>query len=386
MVNACEKEFDVVDIFRYTVYKGFGLCCRLIIFQNGHRLSNEHLQTCMSVCIKNVNAKTDKDLQNKYLDTAKAISHEVTRRFYLNHKTVSELKRIYPAFRCRCREKNGKIRFCSDELFIIVEVDNYISGLTQSLAGFHIKQQYNCSTITDESTTMQNVEHRYLVENQKSVALDHGVSAEVAEMCFNNHSNILAIVPSLLRSVNFAHEANHSILLEKCITFYCKNKGFVPIGETHFPPSIFSSDGNLLKTDVMEGIFDLAMLKVGDSIQSAEFMGTIGEFLKYYNKDCFLTCAHVVMDVDSLKKMKTQSIHWKDLSMYVINHQGQRMKCGNAIRCFFKSGTGDQPGIDAAIIEFEGSSMMNSMDFVIDSIGTHQSCVHLGMLENILLS
>ncbi|CAG2202968.1 unnamed protein product [Mytilus edulis] len=48
MVNACEKEFDAVDIFKYTVYKGFGLCCRLIIFQNGHRLSNEHLQTCMS--------------------------------------------------------------------------------------------------------------------------------------------------------------------------------------------------------------------------------------------------------------------------------------------------------------------------------------------------
>lgn len=106
--------------------------------------------------------------------------------------------------------------------------------------------------------------------------------------------------------------------------------------------------------------------------------GTLGGFLRYYNKDCFLTCAHVVMDTDSLISKKKNPLHNKDLSISVTNDFGQLVKCGNAIRCIFKQGSTHKPGIDAAVIEYVGQDMVDEANIVIDSKGNSQTAFHLG--------
>ncbi|CAC5408684.1 unnamed protein product [Mytilus coruscus] len=368
---------NTVEHFKDAVRKGFGLCCRLILFKEGHQLSNENLHAGLSECIQHVNTNKNEDQQIKYLDTAKAISLEFTRRFFLKCNGKFKLKHVYLAFKCKCREKQNKINFCSNELFIIVEADDPISDLDDYFAGFCIKQQYNSRNSQSENTSLKHAESLYLTEKQESVSLEHGMSAEIAENYFNKHSNILAIVPAFLRSVNFESEINHSVRLEKCITFYCKYKGFIPIGEVHFPSEVLSIDGNIVKIDVTNGNFNLAMQRVGDSVESVQMRGTIGGFLKYYNKDCFMTCAHVVMGADSMISKKNHPLHRKDLSMFVRDQQGQLIKCGNAIRCIFEPGSSNQPGLDVAVIEFEGRQMMNVRDFVIDSYGNSRTCKYL---------
>lgn len=78
---------DAVQQFTYTVERGFGRCCRLILSNMGEKLSNENLQLCLTKSILFANLATNLETEHAYLDTTKAISWEVTRRFYTEIKT-----------------------------------------------------------------------------------------------------------------------------------------------------------------------------------------------------------------------------------------------------------------------------------------------------------
>ncbi|CAG2219829.1 unnamed protein product [Mytilus edulis] len=171
---------------------------------------------------------------------------------------------------------------------------------------------------------------------------------------------------------------------DKCATFTCGLKGFIPIGERHFPDSVFASDGTKVKTDVIEGSVNLTNLMVGDHIESTTMSGTLGGILLYYNRNCFITCAHVMLDEQSMISRKNNPIHNKDLRVFVKDTNGQKIEYGNALRCDFETGSDTKPGIDVAVIEMKSDCKVNPNSMVQDSAKNPHSHLYLGMSNEYL--
>ncbi|XP_033758067.1 uncharacterized protein LOC117340414 [Pecten maximus] len=121
-----------------------------------------------------------------------------------------------------------------------------------------------------------------------------------------NHSNLNIISVSSVRSKRKGAELEQCL----CIVLYCSTKGVVPIGEEEFPRKLDS-----ISIDVREGYFELGVyntfpsssrhsdLKMGCNIGKITTSiknggGSLGPFVNYNDKMSFLTCAHVLFDVD----------------------------------------------------------------------------------------
>lgn len=304
----------------------------------------------------------------KHVDTAKAISWQISRMFYLGQQKSHKIKNIYPAFKCICNKSSAEF-FCSDFLYIVVVLVKIIPSLPKNYEGILIYQKVTHGICTEGERITQK--HEKLLRGQlRSVCLLHGVSSKYAHHFFSNHSNLFSIVPSFIRSKCF--KTRNRFTVEKCATFTCGLKGFIPIGERHFPDSVFASDGTEVKTDVIEGSVNLTNLMVGDHIESTTMSGTLGGILLYYNRNCFITCAHVMLDEQSMISRKNNPIHNKDAN-------GQKIECGNALRCDFETGSDTKPGIDVAVIEMKSDCKVNPNSIVQDSAKNPHSHLYLGM-------
>lgn len=258
----------------------------------------------------------------------------------------------------------------------MVEVVKIIPSLPKNYEGILIYQKVTHGMCTEGERIKQK--HETLLRRQlRSVCLLHGVSSKYAHHFFCYHSNQFSIVPSLIRSKRFKTRNRFSV--EKCATFTCGLKGFIPIGERHFPDSVFASDGTKVKTDVIEGSVNLTNLMVGDHIESTTMSGTLGGILLYYNRNCFITCAHVMLDEQSMISRKNNPIHNKDLRVFVKDANGQKIECGNALRCDFETGSDTKPGIDVAVIEMKSDCKVNPNSMVQDSAKNPHSHLYLGM-------
>ncbi|XP_063410251.1 uncharacterized protein LOC134693387 [Mytilus trossulus] len=194
---------------------------------------------------------------------------------------------------------------------------------------------------------------------------------------------MVSIVPSFLRSKHF-NSTRYKFSVEKCATITCRAKGFVPIGERHFPDSVKAADGTIVSTDVIEGNVTLANLMVGDHIESTVMSGTLGGVLLYYNRNCFITCAHVMLDEQSMISRKFNQIHKKDLRVFIRDGNGLRIECGNTLRCDFETGSDTKPGIDVAIIEMNAQFKVNPNSMVKDKAQNPHSHLYLGMSNEYL--
>ncbi|CAG2199204.1 unnamed protein product [Mytilus edulis] len=121
-----------------------------------------------------------------------------------------------------------------------------------------------------------------------SMEKSNKVPGTVAKELFKQHSNLTMVCPSNFKSTGFnsKNAALHGI---NCIQLFCKIKGIIPIGESHFPSTI---DG--VTTDVLEGTSQFSsVVHIGDKIYNEQNnIGTLGGFVKYYGIDTFLTCSH----------------------------------------------------------------------------------------------
>ncbi|CAC5355586.1 unnamed protein product [Mytilus coruscus] len=369
-------------ILNRCVRYGYGLCCRLLFKYTESLYSNHCLMTAFNKSIHLSIKASDDPEKARHVDTAKAIAWQITRMFYINQKDQHIFTNIYPAFKCICENKTCTEIFCSDDLYIVVEVSNYIPTLTTNYEGLKIYQQYTRDTLS-EGLLISQQQQLYLRSNSCSVALLHGVSWAFANQCFINYSNLISIVPSFLRSKRFNSE-KHTFTVEKCATFTCRVKGLIPIGEMHFPDLVKASDGTIVQTDVIEGRVNHANLMVGDHIESTTMSGTLGGYLLYYTRKCFMTCAHVMLDEQSMISRKKYPIHNKDLSVFVKDEHGRRIKCGTALRCDFETGSDTKSGIDVAIIEMNAQCKVNPNSMVEDKAKNLHSYLYLGMSDEYL--
>lgn len=215
---------------------------------------------------------------------------------------------VWIGIQCSCEKKTEeyyKKGFCSQTkpLFIVDNDWQEIGSSTfpNHFLGYQIVYDKTRPSHADEAKIISDE----MAKDPKR-HLDK-IPGSIAKEMFRSHSNLTMICPSGFKSRGFK---SGSFPLEKinCIQLFCKRKGIIPIGESHFPLHI-----NGIPTDVLEGTSVLSRsVHIGDKIDNdAKCTGTLGGFVKYYGIDTFLTCSHVIFGKDDFFKLQNRDIHIK---------------------------------------------------------------------------
>ncbi|XP_053380863.1 uncharacterized protein LOC123549841 isoform X2 [Mercenaria mercenaria] len=202
----------------------------------------------------------------------------------------------------------------------------------------------------------ENNEHRLSFKESENIRQAINNKAKELMQC---HKNLSVISGSGVRSKNFK-QGKPEIIQEACIVLYVHTKGKIPLDETEFPKEL---DG--IPVDVREGEFQRCVsakeyqhtLQMGCQIESGK-IGTLGGFVDHpeYGLSA-ITCAHVVLDDEELHDLRRNSkktwrcnekpIYQPDISDKVRNY------CGQLKEAIYKSGTGDNSGVDLAVFQIE---------------------------------
>ena len=202
---------------------------------------------------------------------------------------------LYPGIQCLCRGKgNNTETLCSQQKLIIVSSSNRIRGLPLVFRDFRIQilDQARTNSTTNEC---EKIIKRISQFQKEYFCLKMSLPSEIAENMFLNHSNLSLICPSVVKSTAFKTH-RHAVKSECCIQLYCKTKGILPLGESHFPEMIQGYPTDVIEADTRM----LTNLRSGTKIGPQTSEGTLGGFVKYLDMDCFLTCAHVMYDLKTL--------------------------------------------------------------------------------------
>ncbi|CAC5423111.1 unnamed protein product [Mytilus coruscus] len=167
--------------------------------------------------------------------------------------------------------------------------------------GFKTLCVYTSSSCDVEAATIAEEMMKYPRKSPNKVP---GI---VAKELFKQHSNLTMVCPSNFKSKGFI-SGNPELHAINCIQLFCKQKGIVPIGESHFPLAV-----DVVPTDVLEGTSQFSSaVHIGDKIYNEEdCTGTLGGFVKYYGIDTFLTCSHVIFVKNDIFKLQSKDIHFK---------------------------------------------------------------------------
>lgn len=306
-------------------------------------------------------------LDNNDIHTARVLSWCITTNFYHKHQeALSNAVNIYPGVRCICKTKDSRKRvFCSKSLVIVV-LQQEVRQLPQEFRGFDIEPV----SLYDLQRSEGNVILEYLVRKRKdSFHLKVGISNERAQTLLLNHGNLGMICPSIGRSRYFSSK-HHTIADEVCVQLHCSKKGIIPIGNEHFPITI-----NGYPTDVIESQpYLLSNLRIGDEVSSQTSSGTLGGFVEYLDFfGCFLTCAHVMYDQQTLLDSSSEL---PGAAAY-INTQHGPIQCGNVIRPIFDYDDQSRTSVDAALVLLNNAFSVNP-DNILRGSKFPRTCHQLG--------
>ncbi|OPL33369.1 hypothetical protein AM593_03721, partial [Mytilus galloprovincialis] len=189
-----------------------------------------------------------------------------------------------------------------------------------------------------------------------NLSMQKKINGEEASTVFKQHRNLSLICPTIIKSKNYG--SDHNLLQMHCIQLFCHRKGYIPLGENHFPSTI-----NGLPTDILQGygFFASTTLRIGDKIGNKTTCGTLGGFYRFGGKlKCFLTCAHVLYSLSTLLAPKDDMCQNEEVDVFLDPVQSSPRVCGSAIRGVFKHDDSSRTSVDAGIV------MIESPDFIID--------------------
>lgn len=324
-------------------------------------------------------------LEVSNIEMSKALAWIITNKLFIKYKNMFNLERfrIWPGFRCVCNKKDI-LRICSDQMEIIIELEETIIEISDEFFGFKVRQ-LSYEKESKEARTVTSC----LSEHWKSdVCCDNIVipGTEAASL-FDNHSNCSLICSSIVRSTGIL--SNHRIEPVRCIQLYCTVKGVIPVGEKHFPSSVCH-----FPTDVLEGSPFLATgIKVGekvgtlDSTRNFKSQGTLGGFIYHLGFKCFLTCAHVVFDLETLLGRIPNEIDKTGIEVFKpLLNTNTPDKCGSVIRRIFEHSDKDKTSIDAALVNIESTVTLDPQNIIFDQFEFSRSMTHLGKTVLIIKS
>ena len=343
------------------------LCRWLMANIHNRGVTNKEMERALDIAFKNL----DKD-------TAKAISWCITKTFYKTFQVnLSHCFDVYPGLRCQCLNKGQNTNtLCSNDKLIIITAGTEVKGLPAEYKGFKIK----IMDVHDKSTEKLEGETLSALLSQNYTDSYHikvNISNSTAKKLFDSHSNLALICPSVHRSFSFARK--HEVKNELCIQLYCKLKGILPLGEIHFPDSIHG-----IPTDVINGeACFISTLRIGNTIGQRTTAGTLGGFVNYFGRDCFLTCAHVMYDVKTLLELSSKFAELTEAKAY--NHISCNdtshipIECGSVIWRTFNHDDISKTSVDAALVELQNGWTMDPNDYFMDNEGNSHPFSRLGM-------
>ncbi|CAC5408073.1 unnamed protein product [Mytilus coruscus] len=321
-------------------------------------------------------------MKNQDKATARAISWFIVRNFFrsLNSSLKETIVDTWPAFECKCDNTEAIANFCSFNMIIIIETKKVCNDFPKTFWKVKVKctisdkiEKNECKEIYTKLQTSHSEVH---FPNKVTIS---GVDAKKV---FTEHSNLTLICRSSFKSKGFLNN-EHEFVDIPCVQLYCKSKGVIPVGESHFPKTICG-----LQTDILEGSpCYLARIRVGDKIGSDELkMGTLGGFLLIRGVKTFLTCLHVFLNVDELS---AENISLDDEKLTMVKFYPRNSAVQNSYECgyirdiAFQVDNEKETSIDAALIEFTADTSIDSQDYMALENGT-LSYVDVGMNSHFL--
>ena len=333
----------------------FSILCRWLMANIHNRgVTNNEMESALDIAFKNL----DKD-------TAKAISWCITKTFYKTFQVnLSHCFDVYPGLRCQCLNKGKNTNtLCSNDKLIIITAGAEVKGLPEEYKGFKIKimNVHDKSTEKSEGETLSALLSKNYTD---SYHIKVNISNTTAKKLFDSHSNLALICSGVHRSFSFARK--HKVKNELCIQLYCKLKGILPLGEIHFPDSIHG-----IPTDVIDGeACFISKLHIGDKIGQLTSTGTLGGFVKYLGFECFLTCAHVMYDVQTLLGSSSDCAELREAKAYTHTPFGV-IECGQVIWRAFDHDDRSKTSVDAALVLLQNNFTMDPNDYIQDIEGSH---------------
>lgn len=303
-------------------------------------------------------------IENDDVDTAKFIGWQIARNFLKSFNV--HVYDIWLASLCSCSRIRKKhfSWFCSTNVTVIIMVPHHIKKVVNIFSGLPVRQiVYHCKTFKEADAISE--ERAKLLDRDRNIQCH--VPGPLAEQLFNNHRRLSLVCPSEIKSVNFrdfqADLTMPKFLNCSCIQLYCHVKGAIPIGERHFPGELQG-----ITTDVIEGFprFSAKFIRIGDSVTNLMMKGTLGGFCLSYGKPAFLTCAHVVMDWNTLLS-PGQLHHMQPTSVYFAT--GDRildptLHCGRVVNHKFIHDNPQEISTDVAVIELDEGICVSEQDYV----------------------
>ncbi|CAG2201707.1 unnamed protein product [Mytilus edulis] len=137
----------------------------------------------------------------------------------------------------------------------------------------------------------------------------------------------------------------------------------IPIGENHFPGELQG-----IPTDVIEGFprFSSKHIRIGDSVTNTRVKGSLGGFCRFYGREAFLTCAHTMMDWDTLLSVELKH-HMQQESIHVYtgdNILDDTLPCGKVVNHSFTQGNPKEISTDVALVEIGNGISVSADDCV----------------------
>lgn len=306
--------------------------------------------------------------------TAKVLAWAITKRFYrIYEELLRNATDLYPGIQCICRGKGNNTKtLCSQQKLIIVSASNRIRGLPRVFRDFRVKK-IDQSRPNPAASECKKIIKRLSQFQKESFFLKMSLSSEFAEDMFLNHRNLSLICPSVVKSTAFKRR-KHAVKREFCIQLYCKTKGILPLGESHFPEIIQGYQTDVIEADTRM----LSNLRIGNKIIWPK-QATLGGFVKYGGVNCFLTCAHAMYDVKTL----LDNTSLPDTTVGIQLPDGLE-ECGRVKWLAFDTGDGSRTSIDAALIELQSSFYIDRDDYVLDKDGERYPFSALGTLQFII--
>ncbi|VDI17527.1 Hypothetical predicted protein [Mytilus galloprovincialis] len=241
---------------------------------------------------------------------------------------------------------------------IIIMVPKIIKEMVNNFFGIPIKQiLYHCEIFKEARAI--SLERTKLLG--KDLNIQCHVPGSLAEMLFNNHKRLALVCSSEIKSKNF--KDNPSFQKRSCVQLYCHVKGAIPIGEKHFPSELHG-----IPTDVIEGfpVFCSQNIRIGDSVTNLKVSGTLGGFCRFYGREAFLTCAHAMLDWNTLLSaghqhhMQPESVHF-GTGDGILN---ETLHCGRVVNHSFTHDNPREISTDVAVIELDNGISVSEADYV----------------------
>lgn len=160
--------------------------------------------------------------------------------------SVDLYDKVWTGWKCECKRHSlEKRELCSMNFIVVVETDSARNPSNFFFKGLDVLFYPRANQHVELGHVLSDLNNNLDNDNE---SIYPEVPKRALRCLFTKHSNLRFICPSFVRSFNYSNpNQDHELKREHCLRFILKNKGIIPIEESHLPCDI---DG--LATDCVE--------------------------------------------------------------------------------------------------------------------------------------